>query len=175
MWHQSDKQLAYIVLGVTGLTRSGLVWRYGVDRVRPAWDQDAAAAFLVWPFLWIARRLPRSIVASAFALAGLTLIFATTSTGVGSVLLAIVHDGVRVVAVAYFALQWLGVVAFGVVFVTVLYAALFVREREVRTGSLIIVGIVAVLAVIYYFTVYRPDPTAFRVTPFHDWWDWLSR
>jgi hypothetical protein len=162
LWHRSLEQLTFLSLGVTALVLAGLIWRTGTL----AFSYEESGEDVT--FRSRPSPVPRGIAVPVLAVAGIFMILAATTTGIGSALAPVATGGIVV---------WtFGQATWGllltIIWVGFAIAALF--SRESRTTGWILIALYAVALsgsyVLIRFTGWDRQEWNSFLQPFRDMW-----
>jgi hypothetical protein len=162
LWHRSLDQLTFLGVGVSALVLAGLIWRTGTFAF--SYEESSEDA------TFRSRRspVPRGIAVPVLAAAGIFMILAATTTGIGSALAPVAADGIIVWSFGQatwgllLTIIWVG---FGI-------AALFSRDDRAVGKSLLALYAVALpvnYALIRFTGWGRQEWNSF-LQPFRDMW-----
>jgi len=167
VWHRSLEQLTFLGMGVAALIGAGMVARDGVIGVFTSTIGGKETVELQ------ESPLPRQVLAPALVVAGLGLIVAATSTGLGSVLAAVAH--VALVIGHFVEAAWTVLLMLGIT----IGALVMLRSRRDRAAGFFWLGILAASVVLNY-GLYRLAPRTFQSSwdsffaPFREVWRLLG-
>jgi hypothetical protein len=164
LWHRSLKQLTFLEIGVAALVVAGDIWRTGTIGFSYLTSGEDAT--------FRSRRspVPRGIAVPALAAAGIFMILAATTTGIGSALAPIATGGIVVWdfgKAAWPLLLTIIIVGFAI-------TALFSRDGDDRADGGCLLALITVVLLgnflLARFTGWGHQEWNSYVQPFRDMW-----
>jgi hypothetical protein len=161
LWHRSQEQLTFLGIGVAALWIAALIWRAGIFAFSYEGGEDATFRSRRSP-------VPRGIAVPTLTAAGIFMILAATTTGIGSALAPVAGGGI---VVWHFGQATWGLLL-AIIWVGIGVAALF--SRDGRVAGVFILAVYAVGWSVFYvlvrFTGWGRQEWNSYLQPFRDIW-----